>query len=234
MTARHQRATSDLFALLREKAPPKPACFRDQADWIGWLHASESAVQFSVIKIVGRTGKGEANRGRKKTDEIRQDIDYCGECQWEHAELMKAAGKCVPPAWGTQPKASPSVQKVRGPKRPKLPAVPVVSLSAETWQPKVYADITEVILETPVHEDWTYSPEKGGPDDGRTPHDGPMAQDVNRNMGDEVAPNGRQIDPISMNGVLMAGIQGLAQEVKGLKRAMKTVKGGGMAAQGVM
>lgn len=90
------------------------------------------------------------------------------------------------------------------------------------------------ILETPVHEDWTYSPEKGGPDDGRTPHDGPMAQDVNRNMGDEVAPNGRQIDPISMNGVLMAGIQGLAQEVKGLKRAMKTVKGGGMAAQGVM
>lgn len=144
MTARHQRATSDLFALLREKAPPKPACFRDQADWIGWLHASESAVQFSVIKIVGRTGKGEANRGRKKTDEIRQDIDYCGECQWEHAELMKAAGKCMPPAWGTQPKASPLVQKVRGPKRPKLPAVPVVSLSAETWQPKVYADITEV------------------------------------------------------------------------------------------
>lgn len=144
MTARHQRATSDLFALLREKAPPKPACFRDQADWISWLHASESAVQFSVIKIVGRTGKGEANRGRKKTDEIRQDIDYCGECQWEHAELMKAAGKCMPPAWGTQPKAGPSVQKVRGPKRPKLPAIPVVSLSAETWQPRVYADITEV------------------------------------------------------------------------------------------
>jgi len=144
MTARHQRATSDLFALLREKAPPKPACFRDQADWISWLHASESAVQFSVIKIVGRTGKGEANRGRKKTDEIRQDIDYCSECQWEHAELMKAVGKCSPPAWGTRPKAVPTVQKPRVPKRPKLPAVPVVSLNAETWQPKVYADITEV------------------------------------------------------------------------------------------
>lgn len=145
MTARHQRATSDLFALLREKAPPKPACFRDQADWISWLHASESAVQFSVIKIVGRTGKGEANRGRKKTDEIRQDVDYCAECQWDHAELMRSVGKCHPPAWGTQPKQpSGPTKRPKGAKRPKLPAVAVVALNVETWQPKVYADIGDV------------------------------------------------------------------------------------------
>ena len=90
------------------------------------------------------------------------------------------------------------------------------------------------ILETPVHEDWTYSPEKGGPDDGRMPHDGPMAQDVQKNMGDEVAPDGRAIDPISMNGVLMAGIQGLAQEVKAIKGAVKQMGAGRMAAQGVL
>lgn len=90
------------------------------------------------------------------------------------------------------------------------------------------------ILDTPVHEDWTYSPEKGGPDDGRIPHDGPMAQDVQKNMGDEVAPGGRVIDPISMNGVLMAGIQGLAQEVKAIKGAVKQMGAGRMAAQGVL
>lgn len=90
------------------------------------------------------------------------------------------------------------------------------------------------ILDTPVHEDWTYSPEKGGPDDGQMPHDGPMAQDVRRTMGETVAPGGKVIDRISMNGVLMAGIQGLAQEVEGLKQAVKTSKTPRMAEQGVI
>lgn len=146
MSARHQRATSDLFALLRAKAPAKPDCFRSQDDWISWLHASESAVQFSVIKIVGRTGKGEANRGRVKTDQVRHDINYCAECQWDHAQLMQSVSKCAPPAWGTPPVEPASIKpkKVKGPKRPNIPSVPVVSLNAETWQPRVYADITEV------------------------------------------------------------------------------------------
>lgn len=90
------------------------------------------------------------------------------------------------------------------------------------------------ILDTPVHEGWTYSPEKGGPDDGRQPHDGPMAQDVQRNMGGKVAPNGTVIDLISMNGVLMAGIQGLAKEVAGLKKEVKSGNGQRMASKGVM
>ena len=90
------------------------------------------------------------------------------------------------------------------------------------------------ILDTPVHEDWTYNPEKGGPDDGRQPHDGPMAQDVQRNMGGKVAPNGKVIDLISMNGVLMAGIQGLAKEVAGLKKEVKSGNGQRMASKGVM
>lgn len=90
------------------------------------------------------------------------------------------------------------------------------------------------ILDTPVHEGWTYSPEKGGPDDGRQPHDGPMAQDVQRNMGGKVAPDGKVIDLVSMNGVLMAGIQGLAKEVAGLKKEVKSGNGQRMASKGVM
>jgi hypothetical protein len=89
------------------------------------------------------------------------------------------------------------------------------------------------LVETPVHEDWTYSPEKGGPDDGRVPHDGVMAQDAQATMGDKVAPGGKKIDPISMMGVLTAGIQGLHQEVKQLAGQVKQMKGRPMAAQGV-
>ncbi|MGC3944592.1 MAG: hypothetical protein QM762_08745 [Chryseolinea sp.] len=85
------------------------------------------------------------------------------------------------------------------------------------------------IVDTPVHEGWSYDPDKGGPDDGGQQHDGPMAQDVRKNMGDDVAPGGTEIDPISMNGMLMAGIQHLAKEVDTLKRK----NGGHRAEKGV-
>ena len=145
MTARHQRATSDLAALLREKAPPKPACFRAQEDWVAWLHASESAQQFSVIKIVGRTGPGEAGRGRIKTDEIRQDIDFCSECEWEHAQAMKRKGKCQPEAWCNPPRG-PGHQPKPERKRPatvRLPSVSVVALNVDSWAPRVFNDLSD-------------------------------------------------------------------------------------------
>lgn len=90
------------------------------------------------------------------------------------------------------------------------------------------------LVETPVHEDWTYSPEKGGPDDGRIPHDGVMAQDAQATMGDKVAPGGKKIDPISMMGVLTAGIQGLHQELQQLAGQVKQMKTRPVAARGVL
>jgi hypothetical protein len=93
------------------------------------------------------------------------------------------------------------------------------------------------IIKTPVDEGWKYSPEKGGPDDGGVPHDGPMAQDVQKNMGDSVAPGGKVIDMVSMNGILMAGIQGLHKEVQDLAKKIEPKKAArklSPAAQGVM
>jgi hypothetical protein len=93
------------------------------------------------------------------------------------------------------------------------------------------------ILKTPVDEGWKYSPEKGGPDDGGVPHDGPMAQDVQKNMGESVAPGGKVIDMVSMNGILMAGIQGLHKEVQDLAKKIEPKKAArklSPAAQGVM
>lgn len=45
-------------------------------------------------------------------------------------------------------------------------------------------------------------------------HIGPMAQDVNRNLGEDAAPNGTQLDFINMNGVTMAAIQELDRKIE--------------------
>lgn len=71
---------------------------------------------------------------------------------------------------------------------------------------------------TPVHAGWKYDPAKGGPDDGGQPHDGPMAQDVRKTMGEAAAPGGKVIDLVTMNGRMMAAIQALAKDVKALKK----------------
>lgn len=70
----------------------------------------------------------------------------------------------------------------------------------------------EGIRRTPVRRNWMYDPAKGGPDDGLE-HSGPMAEDVARNMGEEVAPGGRMIDRVSMQGHLMAAVQALDRKV---------------------
>jgi hypothetical protein len=74
------------------------------------------------------------------------------------------------------------------------------------------------IEDTPVQADWRYSPAKGGVDDGGQPHDGPMAQQVRRHMGEKVAPGGKAIDAASMNAHLMAGMQELAKRVKKIEK----------------
>lgn len=72
----------------------------------------------------------------------------------------------------------------------------------------------EAIMKTPVDEGWHYDPAKGGPDEGGQKHTGPMAQDVQKNMGDKVAPGGKVIDMVSMNGVTMGAVQELAKRLK--------------------
>jgi len=102
-------------------------------------------------------------------------------------------------------------------------------IKTNTGKPMSPAKALGAIIKTPVDEGWSYDPAKGGPDEGGAKHDGPMAQDVRKNMGESVAPGGKQIDVASMFGVLLAGTQQLAKEVKQLKKQRPT-----MAAQGVM
>jgi hypothetical protein len=69
---------------------------------------------------------------------------------------------------------------------------------------------------TPVSR-WTY---KGGLGDGGR-HIGPMAQDVNRTMGEKAAPGGTSLDPITMNGINMAATAALARKVDHLERKLE-------------
>jgi hypothetical protein len=72
------------------------------------------------------------------------------------------------------------------------------------------------VEKTPVST-WKYKPGMG---DGGS-HLGPMAQHVQKNMGDGVAPGGKQIDPITMNGVTMAGMAALSRKVDKLSKQIK-------------
>ena len=70
------------------------------------------------------------------------------------------------------------------------------------------------VEKTPVSQ-WTY---KDGEGDGGA-HIGPMAQHVRATMGEQAAPGGKQIDPITMNGINMAAISALSRKVDKLAKA---------------
>ena len=74
----------------------------------------------------------------------------------------------------------------------------------------------KAIEKTPASE-WTY---KDGRGDGGT-HTGPMAQEVNKNMGEQAAPGGKKLDLITMNGVTMAGMAALSRKVDKLSKRIE-------------
>jgi hypothetical protein len=86
-------------------------------------------------------------------------------------------------------------------------------------KPKTDEQALAAVEKTPVSE-WTY---KDGQGDGGT-HTGPMAQDVQMNMGDGAAPGGKQIDLVSMNGVTMASVAALSRKVDKLSKQIKGAK----------
>ena len=68
-------------------------------------------------------------------------------------------------------------------------------------------DALAAVKNTKIYN-WFYKLGKGD----RKPHVGPMAQDVNSQLGEEAAPGGTKIDLTTMNGVNMAAIQALKEE----------------------
>ncbi len=95
----------------------------------------------------------------------------------------------------------------------------------EAINPLAPGEALDKVSAIPVSE-WQYKP--GESDDGGQRHVGPMAQDVQRVVGDGAAPGGKMIDLMSLNGLNMAATKDLNQEVKALKQEVKrlAIKGG--------
>lgn len=94
--------------------------------------------------------------------------------------------------FGSFMKSDPNVKKN------KKPISPEASMAA--------------LRETGVSE-FEYDPEKGGPDDGGKKRIGFMADEVQKAMGDEVAPNGELLNVASMVGVVANAVKNLDQRL---------------------
>lgn len=91
-------------------------------------------------------------------------------------------------------------------------------------------DALEGVKNIPISS-WNYKdPYKHG--GGR--HIGGMAQDINKQFGDEAAPGGKKINLVSMNGINMAAIQGLSEQQEVLKKRLDSTRGGDVSGVGSM
>lgn len=79
----------------------------------------------------------------------------------------------------------------------------------------------DIVDATPVKE-WQYKDDSPAADGGAR-HVGPMAQDLQRTAGDDVAPDGKMIDVISANGINMAAIQDVSSDLKQLEHKVDRV-----------
>lgn len=93
------------------------------------------------------------------------------------------------------------------------------NVKADTGKPANTKKALAELDATQVDDGWSYDESKGAPPgSGGAEHTGPMAQEVRKTMGDKVAPGGKQIDIVSMNGKLMASMQELSKRVKKIEQ----------------
>ena len=92
----------------------------------------------------------------------------------------------------------------------------------ENRKPVSPGDSLAAVRKIPV-ESWKYK--RGSPgDDGGKSHTGPMAQDVQKSLGNATAPGGKKIDLISMNGHTIGAIKALDQRLMRLEHSTKHKK----------
>lgn len=101
--------------------------------------------------------------------------------------------------------------------------IPLGSDQSKKWSPQ---EAFEGFKKTKLYN-WFYQPGKGD----KEPHSGPMAQEVRKNFGEEVAPGGKQIDLQSMNGATMAAIKHLGDQVDKLGKGGRKVTNDGLLYQ---
>jgi hypothetical protein len=74
-------------------------------------------------------------------------------------------------------------------------------------------------IEKTAVKEWKYKDDSPAADGGQQ-HIGAMAQDMQKNLGDEVAPGGKMVDIVSALGVNMAATKALSQKVTKLQKSI--------------
>lgn len=97
------------------------------------------------------------------------------------------------------------------------------NVKSDTGEPADPEAMLDGVNRTPIDSNWRYDPAKGGPADGGAAHDGPMAQQVRKHMGEKAAPGGKVIDLATMNAHLMGSVQALSKKVDKLEGGMARV-----------
>lgn len=85
---------TDLVKLIRDEAPPHPACFDSQHQWVEFLVSAHA----SGAKVVRRVDTGK-HRGQRMTTFAVLPVgqqSHCAECAKFRQDQMKAAGRCFP------------------------------------------------------------------------------------------------------------------------------------------
>lgn len=93
----------------------------------------------------------------------------------------------------------------------------------ENKQPIEDAEILSEVKTLPV-ESWKYK--KGVADEGE--HIGAYAEDVQAKFGDKAAPGGKAIDLISMHGITLSAVKGLAKQVDKLESKVNKIASSGI------
>jgi hypothetical protein len=86
----------------------------------------------------------------------------------------------------------------------------------EDVKPTSGRESLEAVRKTPVKK-WKYRKDSVAADGGQE-HTGPMAQDVRLTMGDQAAPAGKLLDPVTMQGITLAAVQELDRKVARLEK----------------
>ena len=91
---RPQAVKTNLIRLIRDEAPPHPACFDTQQQWVEFLVAAHA----SGTRVVRRedTGKHSGKRATRFAVLPAGQQSHCAECELRRQERMRAEGRCFP------------------------------------------------------------------------------------------------------------------------------------------
>jgi hypothetical protein len=173
--------------------------------------------QATSAGVAMNAGNSAINAGGQTLVQGNQAANMMGKGFTTAGSLMQSSGNLFGNQAGIQNQArGQDMQLLGGAMSAAATAYASDKAKKKDIKPLTDEQALDAVEKTPV-SNWNYKPGMG---DGGN-HTGPMAQDVQKTMGDAAAPGGKQIDPITMNGITMASVAALSRKVDKLAKQNK-------------